>query len=269
VNEFGAGAVTGMGSPQQPTSTRTVRRKRRLIFAGIAALIVIIGGVLAANLPIGDRAGRLTTTCVNGSDVNIPDDLQMQGFDLSSCDLTSVDLTGANLTDANLYLKRFEDTILTGVTVEGATLYPYAPPQGVISGGVIGTPSGGSLIAGRSGYKWLLANGYFVGAEANLAGVDLSNVDLQSIDLSSANLSGATLNTATLTGVVSGGITGDVGLPTGWTLVDGYPIGPDTETTDTETTDTETTDTETTDTETTDTETTDTETTDTETTDTT
>ncbi|MEI7746434.1 MAG: pentapeptide repeat-containing protein, partial [Actinomycetota bacterium] len=47
------------------------------------------------------------------------------------------------------------------------------------------------------------------------------------LNLSNVNLTGANLSGATLTGVASGGITGTpASLPSGWTLVNGYLVGP-------------------------------------------
>ena len=75
------------------------------------------------------------------------------------------------------------------------------------------------------------------GPNADLGGCNLTGVDLSGVDLSNANLADATLTNANLTntnlsgallqGVVSGGIVGvPSSLPSPWSLVDGYLIGP-------------------------------------------
>lgn len=98
------------------------------------------------------------------------------------------------------------------------------------SGGITGAPSG--LPSG-----WALIDGYLVGPGANLANADLTGADLDGADLASAYLDGANLSDADLVGanfgdanlmnVISGGITGaPSALPSGWTLIDGYLVGP-------------------------------------------
>lgn len=75
-------------------------------------------------------------------------------------------------------------------------------------------------------------NGYFIGPNANLnnadlTGANLSDGDLKGADLTGANLSGAILSGANLAGVSSGSIAGvPASLPTGWSLIGGYLIGP-------------------------------------------
>jgi uncharacterized protein YjbI with pentapeptide repeats len=70
----------------------------------------------------------------------------------------------------------------------------------------------------------------FVGAylrDADLTGADLTGADLTGAYLIGANLTDADLRAADLTRVRSGGITGEpASLPFGWSLVDGYLIGP-------------------------------------------
>ncbi len=98
----------------------------------------------------------------------------------------------------------------------------------------------------------LIVDGYQVYPGANLSGANLSDANLSTIDLTDVNftdailtgvtfdgstlsgatftgatLSGATFTGTTLGGVVSGGIVGTpTGLPSGWSLVNGYLIGP-------------------------------------------
>lgn len=56
---------------------------------------------------------------------------------------------------------------------------------------------------------------------------NMTAADLTGANLEDANLTNADLTYADLTGVISGGITGTpFALPTGWTLVNGYLVGP-------------------------------------------
>jgi uncharacterized protein YjbI with pentapeptide repeats len=75
--------------------------------------------------------------------------------------------------------------------------------------------------------NWKLMKGYLVGPGANLTGADLSNTRLTGMDLTNTNLSGADLSGAVLTGVTSGGIIGDPKLPSGWKLISGFLVGPE------------------------------------------
>jgi len=139
------------------------------------------------------------TTFTNCPGANLTGPVNLTGFDLAYANLSGADLTGATLT-------------------------------GVVSGGLTGSPT--ALPAG-----WSLVAGYLVGPGANLTNANLANADLSAATLTNAtltnatltgaNLSGANLTGATLTGVTSGGITGTpAALPTGWTLVNGYLVGP-------------------------------------------
>ena len=61
----------------------------------------------------------------------------------------------------------------------------------------------------------------------DLSGANFTNADLSRAQLSGTDLHGASLSGALLTGVRSGSITGNPkALPRGWTLVNGYLIGP-------------------------------------------
>ncbi len=101
-------------------------------------------------------------------------------------DLTDANLTGATLTDATLINTTLTGANLTDATLSGASLV------GVISGGVVGTPS--SLPS-----DWTLVAGYLIGPEANLNYADLSDANLDGVDLTSATISDANLSGANLT----------------------------------------------------------------------
>jgi uncharacterized protein YjbI with pentapeptide repeats len=91
--------------------------------------------------------------------------------------------------------------------MNGATL------SGVVSGSVTGVPL---LPTG-----WIMAAGFMVGPDANLAQANLSNTDLSNTDLQGTILTGANLS-----GVTSGSITGSPTLPENWSVVLGYLVGP-------------------------------------------
>jgi uncharacterized protein YjbI with pentapeptide repeats len=146
-------------------------------------------------------------------------DFNLAGVNLSVSNLSNTDLTGANLSDANLM-----GSDLTDANLSDANL------TGVISGGIIGTPS--ALPPG-----WVLTKGYLAGPGSNLsydnltgadlAGANLTDAYLVGSTLTDANLSSTDLTGANLTGVWSGGITGTPSsLPSEWSLTNGYLIGP-------------------------------------------
>jgi Pentapeptide repeats (8 copies) len=174
--------------------------------------------------------------------------------DLQGCNLTSVDLADLNLTGANLFNADLTDANLAGATLTDANLTDSnlddANLTGVITGGIVGTPS--ALPPGWSIVGGYLLNGTTAPVAVNLAGANLSGQNLTATDLSGVNLTGANLfNTdltgadlsnaiftdanlndanlsdVNLTGVVSGGITGiPSALPSGWTLNSGELVPP-------------------------------------------
>jgi uncharacterized protein YjbI with pentapeptide repeats len=114
--------------------------------------------------------------------------------------------------------------------------------EAAVSCPVVNSSTGAVSPAPAPDVDWLGCN--LTGA--NLTGADLSGADLESTNLvnatlkngnlSSANLSGASMSNtdftgATLAGVSSGWIStllgGPVTLPTDWSLIDGYLMGPD------------------------------------------
>jgi len=133
--------------------------------------------------------------------------------------LTGADLTGADLAGSDLNLAFLINAVLTGTDLTGVDL-SHANLTGVISGGITQPPS--ALPPG-----WSLTDGYLIGPGANLAGVNFSDVDLTGVAFNGVILTGATFTGANLTGVSSGGIVGTPSaLPSGWSLIDGYLIGP-------------------------------------------
>ena len=95
---------------------------------------------------------------VNNSPPNCSDfgpNANLQGCNLTDADLAGLNLTGANLFNADLTSANLSDAILTDANLSDANL-DDANLTGVISGGIIGTPS--ALPPG-----WSLVGGYLVG----------------------------------------------------------------------------------------------------------
>ena len=143
----------------------------------------------------------------------------LSGLNLSEANLSGADLSGADLSGAVLLSAN-----LTGTNLSGATLTK------VSSGSITTVPK--YLPTG-----WKLINGYLIGPQADLTSAKLNNVNLTGVDFTGVDLTGANLTGATLTGtdlsgatlnrVSSGSITTvPKYLPTGWKLINGYLIGP-------------------------------------------
>ena len=160
--------------------------------AGAVLRGVSSGGI--TGVPTGLPSGwALTAGYLVGPEANL------SGIDFGSADFGGLNLAGANIDNADL-----SDTNLIGVK----------------SGSISGTPA--SLPSG-----WRLVGGFLLGNGANLAGAGLANSNLTDVNLQNSNLAGADLSGTTLTGVRSGGIRGiPLALPSGWSLVDGYLVGP-------------------------------------------
>lgn len=185
---------------------------------------------------------------------------------MSGANLTGANLTNANLTDANLPGVVLDGVRMGGANLTGANLTGVASAKGGITGSPAALPpnwtiTGGFLI-GPTAYLQLadlhgldlsgadldaafLADTNLTAADldganltsaqlfsadlsgANLTDANLFRADLSQATVSLANLGGTSLSQAVLTRVSSGGITGTpASLPTDWTLVDGYFIGP-------------------------------------------
>lgn len=179
--------------------------------------------------------------------------VDLHSVDLSGADLSGVDLTGAVLTGTNLTNATLTNVTLTGANVSGARFGTDNDNKlsGIVSGGLVGVPA--QLPATG---RFRVVEGYLVGPNVNLTGAtftpaaqlgislsatNFTNANLTGLNLTGAfmnnanltgavltgtNLTGVNLSAATLTGVTSGGIVGVPALPTGWTLVDGYLVGP-------------------------------------------
>ena len=143
----------------------------------------------------------------------------LTGLNFINANLSGADLSGANLSGANLLGVNLDGADLTGANVAGVH-------SGQITGTPVGLPVGRTLVSGYLvGPGALLQNAGFFGAD--LSGIDLTGANLTGASFSGANLDGTNLSGATLTGVASGNITGTpAGLPVGWSLVNGYLVGP-------------------------------------------
>jgi uncharacterized repeat protein (TIGR01451 family) len=168
----------------------------------------------------------------------------LSGANLSGANLTNASLSSAILSNANLTNAVLVHNDVSSANLTGATL------TGVSSGGLFGTPA--ALPA-----PWIIAGGYLIGPGANLTGANLTGADLTGATLTGANLTNAILTRvnltganltnavltnavltsanvqqanfsgATLTDVTSGSLTGvPSSLPAGWSIVNGYLIGP-------------------------------------------
>ena len=176
----------------------------------------------------------------------------LSGADLGHVDLTGVDFVGVNLTNATLTGATLTGDNLRGDNLGGADL-TSATLTGVMSGSITGVPAALPT-------NWSLVSSFLVGPGADLADTNLSFADLAGADLAGANvnsadltganltgadlsgvvldakltdatltgadLSGADLGGAILTNVSSGGITGAPALASGWSIKNGYLIGP-------------------------------------------
>ena len=189
----------------------------------------------------------------------------LSGIDLVDADLAHADIEGANLSDGDLAGANLNGAELTGATLAGTssgyvTGIPAALPTGwEPSGGYLVGPDAdlaGANLAGANLDAADLAGADLRGAElaradlngADLAGADLSDTDLEranldgalfdgadleggdlaGAELADANMTGADLSSADLDVVVSGGVVGTPGpLPSGWSVTDGYLVGPD------------------------------------------
>jgi len=163
----------------------------------------------------------------------------LTGALLPVTDLSSADLTGANLTQAIIKSSSLNKTIMAGTTLTK-----------VVGRQITGTPA--SLPA-----NWAVVSGSLVGPGADLSNDGLVNADLHGMNLTGtifdhsnltnanlananlagasfvgavvtgANLQGVNLAGDNLNGIVSGDVAGTpASLPAGWSLRDGFLIGP-------------------------------------------
>lgn len=114
--------------------------------------------------------------------------IDFTGADLSETTLTGTDLTWSRLDRANLTGAHLGRAVLNRATLTGATM------TGVSSGEIV------SFAASTLPSGWVIANGYLVGAGANLTGAMLDIAPLAGLDLSNARFTGASLRSTNLAG---------------------------------------------------------------------
>ena len=216
------------------------------VLTGVDLTDAILTNIASGSI-IGSPPLPAAYSIINGYIVG--PDVNLNGAELNGADLTSTSLTGVksgsitglptlssaytmingyiigpgvDLTDANLTGSTLTGFDLTDVVLTGASL------NGVTSGSIIGTP----LLS--SAYSMI--NGYIIGPNVSLNGIDLTSFDLAGADLAGADLTGATLTAANLSGaylygaslngVASGLITGSPTLPSAYSMIKGYIVGP-------------------------------------------
>ena len=168
----------------------------------LIALILLLGllltsGANAASYLKNDGVRVDPIQSVLGGDLAYAGPNLEPNADLTHANLTYADLTNADLTGANLISASLNSVYLTGANLISASLNSVDLTDAILTNADL--------------------------SNANLTGADLSGADLPHANLEHAILSGAILSE-----VSSGGITGvPMALPTGWTLVGGYLIGPE------------------------------------------
>ena len=150
----------------------------------------------------------------------------LSGLDLSKCTLTGVTsggITGTGYTlptgwqIMNGYLVG-PGANLTGATLTGAfaatTDLTGAILTGMVSNAITGTPLRFPNTTG-----WGIQSGYLLGPGINLSSITLKNIDISTIDFTNA-----TLKDLISSSIIA--VNGNYILPSKWTLVGGYLIGP-------------------------------------------
>jgi len=206
-----------------------------------------------ANLSDANLQGaNLTNANLTGTRMNSGTNLS--GTVLAGATMRAGNFDGVNFSNVVL-VGAVGATTVTGVNFANATLtnaalgslnFASSNISGIRSGGTGGSPV---LPSG-----WFLSQGYLIGPSANLSGLNLtgvsfagitgltginlqnsnltnvnfSNASLLGFNLAGTNLTGTNFTNANLSGIFSGSISATVApsLPTGWTLTNGYLIGP-------------------------------------------
>jgi uncharacterized protein YjbI with pentapeptide repeats len=145
---------------------------------------------------------------------------------LNATRLNGANLTGANLTGANMRYARLNDAEMLGAILDGANMTGAELNGAELSGAQLQNAKTGKIDGTPRSLpdEWKLVGKALVGPCANLEGASFSFGG----DLSNTNLDGARLDESSLYHTKSGGIRGvPSALPSRWSLVDGYLIGPD------------------------------------------
>ena len=122
--------------------------------------------------------------------------LRLNGADLSGADLSDTDLVDASLASANLTSADLSGASASNLNLTGASL-----GQANLDGAILDS--------------------------ANLTDAAMTGANLTDVSLDDSTLTGASLAGATLTGAAGQGLTGTpASLPTHWSVVGGFLIGP-------------------------------------------
>jgi len=190
--------------PDGPSRARISRLSRlsRLTASlglGAAALVLWAGPAQAAACPTVDPStGAVTPAPAPG--------VQWEGCDLAGANLSQSNLSNADLTSANLEVANLASADLTGADLNGADAR---------------NASLASASVGQADLTSALLGG------SDLTDAQLTGTKLTDADLADATITGASLAGATLTGASGVGIKGSpASLPTDWSVVGGYLIGP-------------------------------------------
>jgi uncharacterized protein YjbI with pentapeptide repeats len=195
-----------------------------------------------SNLSGANLAGaNLTGATFNGATVAgiTLTTANLTGAVLTNVDLSSVNMTGANLTRAVIKSASLNKTIMAGTTLTKVigrqiTGTPASLPTdwAVISGSLVGPGadlSNDNLASADLSGRNLTGTDFdhSVLTNANLARANLTGASFVGAVVTGANLDGVNLSGDNISGIVSGGVTGTpAGLPAGWSLRDGFLIGP-------------------------------------------
>jgi uncharacterized protein YjbI with pentapeptide repeats len=191
----------------------------------------------------------------NFSQVNLTDALlnsaDASGTDFAAADFTNAQSNSTTFTNASFTGANFTNYIDTGSNFTGADLHGANISAADFDGSTFADIMSGGLTDSQAPTlprDWTLTHGWLTGPGGmnfdglNMTGVNLTNLNLSDSQFVKTNLTDANLSntnfadddiqSANFTGVTwpnveSGGITGKpAALPTQWTLVDGYLIGP-------------------------------------------
>ena len=171
-----------------------------------ACAIVSALGLVTGMIALFAGPAAAAVTCPTVDATGTVSSLPYQGIDWSGCDLSGADLTGLTFSNANLI----------GANLSGAALDQAALDTANLTNANL---SNATLTS--ADLDWANLTG------ANLTGASLHGAYLLWAFLTNSVLDQADLSGTNLTGLTSGGITGSPALlPTGFSLADGYLIGP-------------------------------------------
>jgi len=212
-------------------------------FNGANLTGIISGSITTSPAPTLPTGWSLTSGYLIGPGANLTG-ASLSGVNLTDRALNTVNLSNATLTNAILTRTNLTSAVLTGATLTGATLTSASLKNANVtsadftnatltSASFLGATitsaifTGATLSQVASNSVVSTANPTFPSGWGLVAGSIVGpNADLTNANLANANLTGYNLSSATLTGVKSGSITGSPTLPTGYSKINGYIVGP-------------------------------------------